>query len=148
MLGATLSFATPPAPDTPDQAQLKSTIDKVLLKPLAAREARQSRFSRVRMPPDERRVRVLDAQPQKDAEGNEFVAFAVDSKSGWAVDDTDTPEEWLKDAITGCGYVGSGELFVKRGDSYYASALMLGKKTRKADKQICVAAQGEVATAK
>ena len=74
--------------------------------------------------------------------------FAVDSQSGWAFGDNEAPDEWQLDSITGCSYVGGPQLFVKRGDAYYPSGLMLGKKSRKADPQVCVEAAGEVASAK
>lgn len=86
------------------------------MKPLAERE--ESRFSRSRPSPRERRVRILQTAASRDKEGNAFVAFAVDVRFGG---------EWHADDITGCVYAGSGSIFVKRGDAYRPAAFLFGK---------------------
>lgn len=77
-----------------------------------------SHFSRVRMPPAERRVRVLQVTPTKDSSGRPFMAFAVDVRFG---------AEWRENDFVGCAYPTSGDIFVKRGDAYRPSAILLGK---------------------
>jgi hypothetical protein len=95
----------------------RGQVDKDLVQPLAKREAERSRFSRVRLPPRERRVRVLKASVTRDARGLAFVPFAVDVRYG---------EQWKED-ITGCVYKGSGDLYVKRGEQYRAASFLFGK---------------------
>jgi len=75
------------------------------------------RFSRERPPPRETRVRVLQNTTSIDKSGRAFVPFAVDVRFG---------DEW-QDDLAGCVYRGSGEIFVKRGDSYRPAAFLLGK---------------------
>ena len=91
-------------------------VEAGILEPLAARAA--SRFSRSRPPPHERRVRVTQTALTRDAQGRDFMPFAVDVRFGG---------DWQQDDIVGCVYRASGHLFVKRGDSYFPAALLLGK---------------------
>lgn len=91
-------------------------MEERLLKPLAELEG--NRFSRVRPPPRERRVRVLGTTPSRDKSGRPFLAFAVDVRFG---------SEWHENDIVGCAYPASGDLFVKRGDAYRPAAFLLGK---------------------
>ena len=70
-----------------------SLVTQKLIQPLAAKDGQRSKFSRARLPPSERRVRMLDDKPQHDSEGNAFYTFAVDQRHGWR-DDDDT--SWSK----------------------------------------------------
>jgi hypothetical protein len=88
-----------------------------LVKPLAERESHS--FSRVRPPPHERRVRALQTSAVRDAKGRTFLPFAIDVRFGGG--------EWREGDIVGCAYVGSGELYVKRGDDYRPATFLLGK---------------------
>ena len=49
---------------------------------LAAKEREQSKFSRARLPAQERRVRLLDEHPGVDAAGQAFYTFAIDARHG------------------------------------------------------------------
>jgi hypothetical protein len=97
---------------------VQQRVDDGLVKPLAAFEANASRFSRARMPPRERRVRVTQTTATVDKSGRAFMAFAIDVKFG---------AEWHENDIVGCAYTKSGELFVKRGDAYRPASFLLGK---------------------
>jgi len=139
-LFALLSPAVQAAPATPpDVADVaKAVVEKQLVKPLADKEAHQSRFSRAYVPPQTRRVRVLDAQRSTDARGAAFVTFAVDERSGAFARRPDSDDRgWRKDAIVGCVYPGSDEVFVKRGDKFFGASLLLGKRTPAADAAVC-----------
>lgn len=92
-------------------------IEAAVLRPLA--ELLPPRFSRVRVPPVERRARVLQDNPSFDGSGRAFVPFAVDVRFG---------ESWRENEIVGCAYVQSGEVFVKRGDGFRPAEVLLGKK--------------------
>src|SRR5262245_26559199 len=107
-------FAEPPPGETPPTAPpvappraspVETLVRHTLLEPLAAREDKQSRFSRARLPPQERRVRILDGHPRRDARGDSFVRFAVDARHGFARD-----EAWTTDDITGCVYLARGDV--------------------------------------
>ena len=87
LLAATLAFATPPAPEDAVTLATRATVDKELLKPLAAKELTRSRYSRSRQPAQARRVRVLDTL--KDSSGKEFRTFAVDARHGRNLMDED-----------------------------------------------------------
>lgn len=89
-----------------------------LVTPLAEQEAKRSRFSRSRMPPRERRVRITQVKPAADAAGRPFMLFAIDVRWG---------DEWRENDIVGCAYPKSGDLFVKRGDEFRPAAILLGK---------------------
>lgn len=91
-------------------------VQTVLLKPLA--ERRSGRFSRERPAPHETRVRVPEAALTRDVGGREFVAFVVDVRYG---------SKWQEDAIVGCAYRASGNLFIERDNEYFPAALLLGK---------------------
>jgi hypothetical protein len=92
-------------------------VEDGLVKPLA--NVAGSRFSRSRPAPRQRRVRVTQATASLDKGGRAFVPFAIDVRFN---------SEWREDDIVGCVYRGSGELFVKSGDSYRPAAFLLGKK--------------------
>jgi hypothetical protein len=93
-------------------------VQEGLVKPLAAKEKERSIFSRARLPPHERRVRVTQATTTLDKEGRSYVPFAVDVRFGDA--------EWHENDIVGCAYLKSGDLFVKRGDVFRPAAFLLG----------------------
>ncbi|MGE0550320.1 MAG: hypothetical protein AB7O24_03640 [Kofleriaceae bacterium] len=113
-------------------------VKEKLVQPLVAKERKQSKFSRARLPPQERRIRVVDAQPQLDSTGAAFFAFAIDAKHGWAEDDS--AESWQRAAITGCVYPASGEVFIKRGKAFHPAEAALGKKTKASAETTCHAA--------
>lgn len=87
-----------------------------IVQPLAQREG--SRFSRVRQPARERRVRVNQASFSVDKRGREFMPFAVDVRLG--------DNQWRENDIVGCIYRGSGDLYVNRG-GFRPAAFLLGK---------------------
>jgi hypothetical protein len=119
-------------------ATAAAVVEERLVRPLAAKEASRSRFSRAYIPPQARRVRVLDPGQSTDGRGGEFVAFAVDERSGGiarqAADDART---WRKDVIIGCVYPARSAIFIKRADKFFGAALLLGQKTAAADDTIC-----------
>ena len=124
----------PAAPESKDAAAL---VQRALLQPLAAKERDQSRFSRARLPAQERRVRVLDGQPRKDAAGHAFFAFAVDARHGIYPVRDDDAAGWREATITGCVYLERGEVFVKSGDRYRPAAFLLGKNLKPVAETIC-----------
>ncbi len=99
-------------------AQVEQRVKTGLLEPLVAQDAKQPRFSRMRPPPRERRVRVTQATATPDKSGQPFVPFAIDSR--WGAD-------WQENDIVGCAYPKTGALFVKIGDSYRSADFLLGK---------------------
>jgi hypothetical protein len=125
-------------------APAKVLVQRTLIEPLAAKENNQSKFSRARMPAQERRVRILDETPRQDARGGKFVRFAVDARHGFRFK-ADDEASWRQAAITGCVYVDRGEVFVKKGDEHRPAAFLLGKNVKAAGEQIC---QGEPQVAK
>ena len=129
------SLAIAEADPTPT---IVSLVNTRLIKPLIAKENDQSKFSRARLPPSERRVRVLRETPQQDTAGKAFFAFAVDERRGWS--DNDDEDLWTKDRITGCVYPGSGEVFIKRGNAFHPAIAATGKKTKAAPASTCTAA--------
>lgn len=128
---AQAASATPPDAAT-------AVVERQLIKPLADKEGRQSRFSRVYVPPQTRRVRVLDKQEATDGRGAAFLPFAIDERAAVvgrrAADDE---RGWRKDAILGCVYPARDEVFIKRGDKFFGATLLLGKKTPAADAAVC-----------
>jgi hypothetical protein len=101
------------------------------VKPLAEKEQERSRFSRARIPPRERRVRVTQAATTVDKNGRDYVPFAIDVRYG---------DEWTENDIVGCAYPKTGALFVKRGDDYRPAEILLGKSVDAAP-GVCVAAK-------
>jgi hypothetical protein len=132
--------ATPPdqqKPGTP-AGDATSVVEKQLVKPLARKEAHQNRFSRVYIPPQARRVRVVDRQPSTDSRGAQFVAFAVDERSALAVPLAHGDAvRWREDAIVGCVYPARDEVFIRRGDKFFAAGLLLGQRTPAPDAAVC-----------
>jgi len=120
------------------EGQAYAVIEKQLIKPLSQREGRGSRFSRAYIPPQARRVRVLDHQPSTDGRGAEFVAFAVDERSAMILHrGADDADPWRKDAIVGCAYPARDEVFIKRGDKFFGASFLLGRRTSTADETVC-----------
>jgi hypothetical protein len=143
-LSLTSSLASAGSSNAPAQAATTATatptaaslVTTKLIQPLAARDNQRSRFSRARLPPAERRVRVLDESPQHDSSGNAFYTFAIDQRHGWREDDA----SWSKAAMTGCVYPGSSEVFIKRGNAFHPASAAVGKKTKAAPERTCQAA--------
>lgn len=104
-------------------------VEGELLKPLASFESERSKFSRARMPPRERRVRVTQTTTTLDKDGRAYVPFAVDVRFG--------EKEWQENDIVGCVYLNAG-IFVKRGEQYRPAAFLLGKNVDPAP-GVCVA---------
>ena len=127
-------------------AEAAATVETQLVKPLAQKEARRNRFSRTYVPPQERRVRVLDGERSTDGRGAAFVAFAVDERSEVFVPRgaADDVRRWRKDAIVGCVYPAQGTVFIKRGDKFFGAGLLLGQKTAPADEAVCRPAPARV----
>lgn len=101
------------------------------MKPLAEKDSERSRFSRARMPPAERRVRITQAATSVDKSGREYLPFAIDVRWG---------SEWRENDVVGCAYLKNGDLFVKRGEEYRPAAILLGKSVD-AVPGVCVAAK-------
>ena len=93
----------------------KARVDAGLVRPLA--QSQGSRFSRSRPAPRERRVRILQSTTSSDKESRAFVPFVVDVRFG---------SEWRED-IRGCVYRASGDIFVKRGETYRPASFLFGK---------------------
>ncbi len=115
---ALLFVPSPALADDPPAAVVQRRVEKGLLEPLAQKEKERSRFSRARMPPQERRVRVTQAAATLDASGRAYMAFAVDVRRG---------TEWQENDVVGCAYMQTGALFVKRGNEYRPAEMLLGK---------------------
>lgn len=94
-------------------------VQSGIVQPLTERTPR--RFTRERPPPLQRRVRVSEASLARDAQGREFVPFAIDRLS--------VASEWTEE-IVGCAYRASGNLYVKRGAAYFPASLLLGKQVK------------------
>jgi len=125
------------APPDSQHDEVAAVVEKQLVKPLAEKEAGRSRFSRAYIPPQARRVRVLDRERSTDGRGDEFVAFAVDERSGVLARHATDDSGWRKDAIVGCVYPARDEIFIKRGDKFFGASLLLGKKTAAGDDTVC-----------
>jgi hypothetical protein len=141
ILSASAANAGEPAPMTSGPPQKVMTavekktiavVEKSVLAPLKKSEEKRSKFSRARMPPTERRVRVLDAEKQKDASGAVFVTFAVDERYGRGAD-----ASWSQNEIEGCVYDDTDEVFVKVGDTWRPGAHLVGKKVKPAPTHVC-----------
>ena len=126
---ALLVFLLASAPRASENPEV--LVQKKLLKPLAAREAMRSGYSRARPPAVERRLRVLDAAAIADGHGGAFVGFAVDARYGRRAG------RWQESVITGCVYAGSGEVYVRYGDAFRQAGVLLGKVTPPAADHIC-----------
>lgn len=143
------TFAEPasgpaPAAKSAPARTAEAVVRRDLVQPLAAKESSRSRFSRASLPPQERRVRILDEQPSKDAEGVAFLRFAIDARHGFADDDE---SQWRRATIVGCVYLDRSQVFVKKGDEYRPAAFLLGKNVKVAAGSTCQPAQAQVAHA-
>src|SRR5262245_26132954 len=96
----------------------EALVEREFVAPFTAWQAARGEFSRAEMPPSQMRVRVLSA-PQADAQGAEFVAFAVDTR--------DVDGDWNPAQMTGCVYVASSAVYVKRGTAFLAAADYFGQ---------------------
>jgi hypothetical protein len=117
--------------DDPPAVVVQRRVEKGLLEPLAQKEKERSRFSRAKIAPQERRVRVTQSAPTLDASGRAYLAFAVDVRRG---------AEWHDNDVVGCAYPQTGALFVKRGDAYRPAEILLGKDVEVAP-GVCTAAK-------
>jgi hypothetical protein len=129
--------ATPPDTQSAADAQAVTVVEQQLVKPLAAKEARRNRFSRGYIPPDARRVRVLDRQRWTDARGGQFVTFVVDERSGLLPRRAANDSAGWRPAIFGCVYPARSEVFIQRSDRFFGVGLLLGHKTAAADAAVC-----------
>jgi hypothetical protein len=140
VLSAVFGLTSSVASASDPTASAKTTVERSLTEPLARQEARRSRFSRVAIPARTRTVRILDERARQDLRGSEFFAFSIDERHGWH-------NILAKDAITGCVYPKSGDVFVKRGDSHYPVGLLLGQTSKKAEAHVCVESSDGAAAA-
>ena len=97
---------------------MQQHIEADLVKPLVAHEQDTSRFSRMRMPPRERRVRLPQVTTSVDKAGRRFLPFAIDGKFSGG--------DWQENQITGCVYTEKGDMFVKIGDGFRPASYLLG----------------------
>lgn len=142
-IAVTLALTSNLASAGPDPGpSATSLVEAQLIQPLAAKDRKQSRFSRARLPPAERRVRMANDKPQRDSTGEAFVTFAIDSRGGWD-DSSDAP--WQTATITGCVYPGRGDVFIKRGNAYHPAAAALGKKTKPSSSTTCRSSSDQAA---
>jgi hypothetical protein len=123
MLCASVAFAEPPAPPSPQaQSAVEELVNAQLLLPLKRAESKRSRFSRAAPVPVQRRVRVLDALASTDMRGKEFVRFAIDERRSF-----DEHGPWRKESVVGCAYLSEQQVFVQRGEAFLPARSMLGK---------------------
>jgi hypothetical protein len=114
------AFADPSNAAPTKTDPIVALVTKAYVKPMQAREAQRSRYSRVAMPPAERRVKVVDTQT--DASGVAFTNFVVEQRFAF-----DPDAKWTK-AETGCAYASTGAVFLKVGEKLRAAEFFLGKK--------------------
>lgn len=143
----TAASGPPPAAKSPEARAAVALVGRELIQPLARKENKFSKFSRARLPPQERRVRILDEQPRKDTEGNAFVRFAVDARHGFYEDPNAPESQWEKATITGCVYLDRSQIFVERGGEYRPAAFLLGKNLKAAAESTCQPEAGQLAHA-
>jgi hypothetical protein len=140
----TLASAQSPAPESAAVANAEVVVKKTLLSPLAEKESRRSRFSRAMAPPTARRLRITAPVAQVDERGRPFFSFAVDVRRGLVFEEDEAPT-WTRDAVSGCVYPKTNEVFVKNGETWVSSDLLLGKRVKPAEASTCRAAVAEVA---
>ncbi len=102
-------------------AAVEQRVKGAVLQPLHDAEEERSMFSRARIAPRERKVRVTQQLAAKDSQGKEFFTFAVDVRFG---------SKWKEADIVGCVYLESGDVFVQRGESYRPAAFLVGKRSK------------------
>lgn len=130
-----LVFAAEPV-KSEEVVAAQKRIETSLLKPLAERDEQRAMFSRARVAPKERRVRVTQANASTDANEKPFFAFAIDSRFRGA---------WREADQIGCVYPETGEIFVKMGDTFRSADALLGKKTQPGAAGVCVSTTPQVA---
>lgn len=96
----------------------KRRVEVGVIKELAKKDAKRSKFSRSRPPPAERRARIVAAAPSFDKGGLAFAPFAVDARWG---------DEWQNGDVVGCVYKDSGNLYVKLGQDFFPVSILLGE---------------------
>lgn len=129
----------------PDARAAHALVNRELVQPLAAKETTRSKFSRARLAAQDRRIRIVDAQPHKDSRGASFLRFAVDARHGLgALDDSDA-SQWRLATITGCVYLAANQVFVKKGDQHRPAAFLLGKNLKAAADGTCEAVATKLA---
>jgi hypothetical protein len=138
---------SPPDAKNPQAKTAQALVSRDLIQPLAAKESKRSRFSRASLPVQARRVRILDEQPSKDAQGIAFVRFAVDARHGFRAPGDDDPSGWRLATIVGCVYPDRSQIFVKKGEEYRPAAFLLGKDVKAAAETTCQPAQPQLAHA-
>jgi uncharacterized membrane protein len=115
VLPALLSASSEAAPPS----GVVDQIQAALVQPLTAQEAERSRFSRAVRPPSERRVRLAQQAPSVDAMGGQFYAFSIDQRWSGA--------GWTADAVVGCIYPATGQVFVQQEGTWLAASWLLGE---------------------
>jgi hypothetical protein len=96
----------------------KRRVEVGVIKELAQKDSKRSKFSRSRPPPAERRARIVASSPSYDKGGLAFAPYAVDARWG---------DEWQNGDVVGCVYKDSGNLYVKLGDEFYPVSILLGE---------------------
>jgi len=138
-LCASVALAEAPVDASKLQEGATALVNKQIVQPLKRSEAKRKRFSRDPEPPKSRRVRVLDAEAQTDAHGEQFVRFAVDALFRWEEDG-----KWTEDVYVGCVYLEQRAVFVQQESGYTpASRALMGEDDARLD--VCRAAPPEVA---
>jgi hypothetical protein len=79
-------------------------------------------------------VRVLDTVAMRDANGKQFVRFAVDIKHRYSEDG-----EWAEGAFLGCVYVDDKKVFVEQGADFVPASDVLSGDGEPQD-DVCIAA--------
>lgn len=138
------SVAGPPAPEPAAPAPAagttsaaEQTVQRVLITPLAAKEKSRSRFSRAAPPPTARRVLLLDTVAHKDAQGGEYLTFALEARHGLELDDESGERRKWSTEITGCVYPATNVVFLRHGTGYRSSDYLLGKRVPQAPAHTC-----------
>lgn len=134
LIAVTVVVCAPRPHPEPGAKEAEALVHKKLVVPLMAKDGEPIPFTRARIAPVLRRVRMADATPRADTKGHLFFAFSLDSFHGRSEVDEDG---WRKNVVEGCVYVESKEIFVKRRDEYRPAAVLLGKKTKSADAHVC-----------
>jgi hypothetical protein len=117
------------AEEGPSLSIIQASVEERFVAPLSRWQERRSRFSRARIAPEARRLRMTAPALQRDGRGEDFAAFAVDVRFRGS-------KEW-GEALAGCIYPASGGIFVQYGDRYVAGALLYGKKSPDAPEGVC-----------
>jgi hypothetical protein len=140
-----LSWGPPyaPGPESPARPRRDATPEELVqerfVRLLAAEYSARPRFTRARLPPQAMRVRMLDSAARSDAEGGAYIRFAIDECHGANAIGKGHGDEcdWHRDRLTGCVYMKSGDVFVRRGDEMLPAALVLGVQVSAAPVHVC-----------